>query len=219
MNRRVKNSIIWDLDGTLIDSYTTIVDSLDNTLFEKGIIISKKDIFQYIKENSVHQFIDKISYQYNIPYHELKSRYSIISKNEEHNIRLIPNAKEILEILVQQGVHNFIYTHKGLSACEIVKAHGIIDKFKEIVTSNDGFKRKPDPEALIYLIDKYSLEKESTYYVGDRILDVECSYNAGIKSILLIYDNDNNIQYNINPNFVINDLIEINDVLNNFEMH
>ena len=62
-----------------------------------------------------------------------------------------------------------------------------MDKFfEEIITAEDRFKRKPDPEALLYLIDKYNMDKSQTYYVGDRHLDVECAKNAGIKAIFYI---------------------------------
>ena len=57
--------------------------------------------------------------------------------------------------------------------------------FTEVVTSANGFARKPEPEAINYLLDKYDLDKTSTYYVGDRRLDVEAAENAGIKSINL----------------------------------
>ncbi|MBE5968208.1 MAG: HAD family hydrolase [Lachnospiraceae bacterium] len=213
MNKRTPKSIIWDLDGTLIDSYSVIVSSLYNTLMEKEIMYSTDDIFHYVKEKSVHQFIEKIASEYNFPYNELKSRYSAISKNEQKSLKRMPNAKEILELLVQQGVQNFIYTHRGLSTFEVVKDAKIINNFKEIVTSSNGFKRKPDPEALIYLIDKYSLDKEHTFYVGDRTVDIECSRNAGIISILLI-TNNSNIQYTAAPDYAINNLIEINNILN-----
>ena len=46
---------------------------------------------------------------------------------------------------------NFIYTHKGITTLEVLKNNGLIDYFDEIITSDNGFKRKPSPEALRYL--------------------------------------------------------------------
>ena len=54
-----------------------------------------------------------------------------------------------------------------------------------MVTSANGFARKPQPEAIEYLVEKYDLDKASTYYVGDRRIDVEAAENAGVKSINL----------------------------------
>ncbi|MFX3708029.1 HAD hydrolase-like protein, partial [Streptococcus suis] len=57
--------------------------------------------------------------------------------------------------------------------------------FTDIWTSESGLARKPSPEALLFLIEKYGLDKESTYSIGDRLLDVETSINAGIGCINL----------------------------------
>ena len=47
-------------------------------------------------------------------------------------------------------------------------------------------KRKPVPEAILYLVDEHHLDKENTYYVGGRPIDIECADNAHIKSIMFI---------------------------------
>ena len=56
--------------------------------------------------------------------------------------------------------------------------------FSEIITSDNHLARKPDPEALTYLIDKYNLDPSETAMVGDRPLDIQAGQNAGIKTIL-----------------------------------
>ena len=69
--------------------------------------------------------------------------------------------------------------------------------FTEILTSQSGFSRKPSPEAATYLIDKYELDSRNTYYIGDRILDVEFAQNSGIQSINFLessYEGNQRIQ-------------------------
>lgn len=51
------------------------------------------------------------------------------------------------------------------------------------MTSQSGFARKPDPEAAMYLMEKYGLEPENTYYIGDRSLDIDFARNSQIQSI------------------------------------
>lgn len=91
----------------------------------------------------------------------------------------------------------------------MLKNNGLIDYFDEIITSDNGFKRKPSPEALRYLIDKYSLKKESTYYIGDRSIDIECAKNAGVKSVLISTDEEENID----AEYVVGDLLEIQNII------
>ncbi|WP_153055871.1 HAD-IA family hydrolase, partial [Streptococcus suis] len=78
--------------------------------------------------------------------------------------------------------------------------------FTEILTSDSGFARKPSPEALLFLIEKYGLNKENTYYIGDRLLDVETAINAGIQSINLQIDG-------VEQNWKIVSLLDIKQIL------
>ena len=54
---------------------------------------------------------------------------------------------------------------------------------QKFLTNQSGFSRKPSPEAAIYLLDKYELDPQQTYYIGDRTLDIEFAQNSGIQSI------------------------------------
>ena len=65
----------------------------------------------------------------------------------------------------------------------ILRDLGLDVYFTEILTSQSGFARKPSPEAATYLIDKYHLDPEQTYYIGDRTLDIDFAQNSGIQSI------------------------------------
>ena len=53
----MKPTFIWDLDGTLLNSYPLIVNSLYTIYKEKGVLIDKKEIYKQIIEESVSAFI------------------------------------------------------------------------------------------------------------------------------------------------------------------
>ena len=91
----------------------------------------------------------------------------------------------------------FIYTHKGNNAFTILRDLGLEPYFTEILTSQSGFARKPNPEVATYLLDKYQLNPEKTYYIGDRTLDVEFAQNSKIQSINFLdstYERNHRIQ-------------------------
>ncbi len=67
-----------------------------------------------------------------------------------------------------------------------MKAKGIDKYISDVVISDDGFKRKPDPEAFNYLIDKHNLNKSETLSVGDRLFDVQAGKNAEIIGCLIL---------------------------------
>ena len=106
---------------------------------------------------------------------------SLAEKNAQ--VVLMPGAREILVWADQQGIEQFVYTHKGDNAFTILENLGLAHYFTEILTNQSGFSRKPSPEAAIYLLDKYELDPQQTYYIGDRTLDIEFAQNSGIQSI------------------------------------
>ena len=110
---------------------------------------------------------------------------------------LMPGARDVLAWADESGIQQFVYTHKGDNALTILRDLGLESYFTEILTSQSGFARKPSSEAATYLLDKYQLDSEKTYYIGDRTLDVEFAQNSGIQSINFLestYEGNHRIQ-------------------------
>ena len=208
----MSKAIIWDLDGTLLDSYGVIVNSLYQIYLEKGIKLDQREILYVCINESVSAFIKKMDTTYGVPFDDLKDRYSYISGQERLNIKLMHHAKEILEYLQSIGVDNYVFTHRGKTTESVLKNLGIFDDFKEIVNSLNAFKRKPDPDGLNYLINKYQLDKEETYYVGDRPMDIICAHNAHIKSIMFIPTGGVAIPTG-KETYIVSDLLDIKDIV------
>ena len=70
-----------------------------------------------------------------------------------------------------------------------------------------GFKAKPDSQGVDYLVQKYGLDKAKTYYVGDRIIDIQCGLNAGVGTIF--YNSSGLDIDSSEADFVVSDLAEI----------
>jgi len=207
-----KYAFIWDLDGTLIDSYEVILSSLCQTLSERKIPFQKDEILNFILTYSVHKFLLNVSEQFSIPFDNIKNRYSEISEARKHEIKPIRHAEVLLRELYSLGIPNFVFTHKGESAYFILENLHLKSFFKEIIISKNVFERKPNPSAIDYLVEKYSLDKNVTFYVGDRTIDVECANNASVKSIL--YQPENSIvSVPERETCIIRDLIEIKNLI------
>ena len=80
--------------------------------------------------------------------------------------------------------------------------------FREVVTSQSGFARKPAPDGILYLVEKYGLEPENTYYVGDRSMDMECAKNAGVSGILFLPERSTDVSGG-GERYIVKDLLEI----------
>lgn len=180
-----QTAFIWDLDGTLIDSYPAIIGALEVTYADYGWSFDRKQVLAYILDYSVGQLLDELAAEKGVELQVLKKHYSADLKGRDNELCLFPETKAVLDWTQEQGIRNFIYTHKGSNTASVLELLGIVDYFTHVITSADGFARKPAPDALTYLLDLYKLDQTKTYYIGDRALDRDCALNAGIHSINL----------------------------------
>ena len=178
-----KIAFIWDLDGTLLDSYEAILSGIEETFGQFAIPYDKEKVRDFILKYSVQDLLEQVAEERNLDAEVLNQvrAQSLSEKNAQ--VVLMPGAREVLAWADQAGIQQFVYTHKGDNAFTILRDLGLESYFTEILTSQSGFARKPSPEATNYLLDKYQLNPEKTYYIGDRTLDVEFAQNSGIQSI------------------------------------
>ena len=184
----MKPTFIWDLDGTLLDSYAAILAGIQETYEQFDIPFDREAIKAFILKYSVKDLLMRDAATYGLDSQELNRVRATSLKEKNTQIPLMDGAREILAWTAEEGIQNFVYTHKSDNAFQVLTDLGIDRYFTEILTSDSGFERKPNPEALLYLIDKYQLDHSQTYYVGDRLLDVETAIHAGISSINLQID-------------------------------
>ena len=195
-------TFIWDLDGTLLDSYEAILAGIQETYEQFDIPFDREEVRNFILRYSVKDLLVRDADQHGLDSEELNRLRATSLKEKNTQIPLMDGAREILAWTAEQGIQNFVFTHKSDNAFQVLTDLGIIQHFTEILTSDSGFARKPSPEALLYLIDKYQLDKGTTYYIGDRLLDAETAIHAGISSINLQIDG-------LDQNQKINHLLEI----------
>ena len=129
--------------------------------------------------------------------------------NTQYNYELMPNCIEMLNELKKNGSKLFIFTHKGKSMIDIEKRDFNSIFVDTIYAGNENFKRKPSGYSIDYLVNKYNLDRNDTYYVGDRPIDIECANNSNIKSI---FYNRRNVSLDIKPTYVVDDLIKIVEI-------
>lgn len=178
-----ETAFIWDLDGTLLDSYEAILSGIEETYAQFSIPYDKEKVRAFILKYSVQDLLVQVTEERGLDVDRLNQvrAQSLAEKNAQ--VILMPGAREILAWADKQGIQQFVYTHKGENAFAILGDLDLLQYFTEILTNQSGFARKPNPEAAVYLLEKYDLDPEETYYIGDRTLDIEFAQNSGIQSI------------------------------------
>lgn len=201
----IKN-VIWDFDGTLFDTYPAMVYAFKRSLQDRGIEESEENILNEMKvsfSTAVKHFTEL---------YKLDSKfvedYKIYEKKSDLD-KIVPFhfSKEVCEEIIKKGGRNFILTHREEeTALKILRFHDMEKLFTEAATIDKGFKRKPDVEGFLYLINKYDMNKSETLVVGDRDIEIIGAKNSGVKSCLY---NTNAADCREQPDYIINSLQEL----------
>lgn len=206
-------AFIWDMDGTLVDSYPAIIPLVKSFCEEFGADYSDDFIYSYIMSSSVGNMIDELAEKTGQDPAPFKERFNRLNDNHIDSVKASLHADETLSALTKYGCH-FIYTHRGASCRAILENTGLSGYFTEIVTALDGFPRKPAPDAVLYLIHRYNLDPGKCFYIGDRPMDVQTAANAGIRSILYMTGSNPVKQESYGKaDYIVGDLLDIEGII------
>jgi phosphoglycolate phosphatase-like HAD superfamily hydrolase len=202
--------IIWDFDGTLFDTYPGIVASFRKALKDNGIDESDEHILNYFKISESYA-TSHFKELYGLD-DALAEKFTDYKKDiTPEMVKPFPFVVDVCREFVALGGRNYVITHRGDSTIKYLKHYGLMCYFTEVITKKNAFKRKPDPEAFIYLIDKYNINKSTAMVIGDRECEILGGKAAGIKTCLY---NTNNISLDVAPDFYLDSFKSLLNIVN-----
>lgn len=177
--------ILFDMDGTLIDSTDAIYKSFLQVFKDNNMpLLSKKEVSKFIgytlndmfrffgaKEENIEQYCS----EYKRHYIKICNQYT----------NLLPNTLDSIKIADKFAYLGIVTTKSSRSSKELL-ANFCIDKyFKIIIGREDVNHTKPHKEPILKAIDsiKADISKNKIYMIGDTILDLNAANNAGIIGI------------------------------------
>lgn len=191
MNKNKINLVIFDLDGTLIDSTSEIAFVVNSVLKKNGFPERSKEF--YIKNigSGIADLLEKSLPDVNIDYFDqvlsdVKNLYSI---NLNKRSKVFDGIYEILDFLKKKKIRIAIVTNK-LHHLALRCVENFFNDY-DIITigAEDKFKRKPNPDSSLEIINFYGIKPEASIFIGDSYIDVETAKNAYIKSGGVLWGN------------------------------
>ena len=189
------SEFIWDFDGTLFNTYPVMVRAFQETLRRFGIIEGQRIIVDRMKQ-TVNNTIRFYQSQYHLG-EEFINKYLAI--RQSYSFKEQPpfsGANHTCQKIVAQGGRNFIISHRDeASLIALLEYYKMRQYFTEIVTSEFGFERKPNPEAFHYLLTKHQIPKEKALAIGDRLIDIIAARTSGIATVYFCPDDDSQFEF------------------------
>jgi 2-phosphoglycolate phosphatase len=179
-NRQLIRGIIFDFDGTLIDSYEAIAESLNHVRTSFSLPAVPAEEVRPMVGHGLERLIEKAIGPERVEEGVRLFRQSY-ARLCEGKTSILPQVKETLDTLDRRGYQMAIATNKpSYFARDILKALEIDHLFVEVLGPNDVERPKPDPEMIETIIMRIGLSPEEIVYVGDMPLDVEVGRRAGV---------------------------------------
>ena len=182
----MKKVIIFDMDGTLIDSSITLVNAINHV--RKNLKLkpmSQDDILSKLNDHRVNP----AKYFYNAD--SFKAEHEIwfseyYKNNHKRELRLYSGVKELLDWLKERGYILAIATNAHRNSTRQALIYLDIENYFDVVVCGDEVRySKPYPDMLLKILYKLKLEPKDALFIGDGERDQEASKNANIDYIMV----------------------------------
>jgi len=214
--------IMIDVDGTLVDSVPDLAYCIDKMMQKLGMQKWGEDKVRHWVGNGVPKLVERALTG------ELEGRaikevfdkaypifLDLYEDNNSQRSYLYDGVREGLDYLISQGYQLGCVTNKSEQFTHpLLKALGIFNDFKIIISGDTLAKRKPDPMPLLYCAEHFNLKPKECLMLGDSVSDVKAARAAGFDIICMSYGyNHGNDIADENPDLVIDSMNQLSDHL------
>jgi phosphoglycolate phosphatase len=212
------DTIIFDLDGTLIDTLDDLMDSVNYALDKFGFPSRNLDEIRSFVGNGVKRLVylsvpdgtDEATSEKCLEI--FKEHYKGNSKNKTAPYDGI---QEMLEGVKKAGFKTAVVTNKIQDAAIEIITDFFGDKIDVIIGQIDGVAQKPEPDGVWLALEKLGVSKENAVYVGDSEVDCMTAHNAGIPCVGVTWGfRDRSVLEEHKAEFIIDKPEELFEVLN-----
>jgi len=191
--------VMFDLDGTLINTAPEIALATNDTLSELGKTpVSLSQVIDWIGHGTQELLIRALAHAFKKSTQEIRNwdeRAMIQTTFDKHYLlrcgtqsTLYPGVREVIDKLKIAGLLLTIITNKESKFTErILKAHQLENIFEMVISGDTLDTKKPDPSCIEMCLKKYQVKAIESLLVGDSSTDAQTAKNGGIKVWLMPY--------------------------------
>ncbi|MBQ2944994.1 MAG: HAD family hydrolase [Clostridia bacterium] len=183
----MNKTVIFDLDGTLLNTLSDLADSMNESLRILGFSGYATEKYRYFVGNGVRELargvlpegkkddesIDRLLKIYN----------GIYTKNQFNKTAPYDNIKEAVTALKEKGFSVWVLSNKPDPNTKMIAAHYFGDLFDGVMGQSDAFPRKPDPAAALHILERTETAPENAFFVGDSSTDMKTAKAAGVTAV------------------------------------
>jgi phosphoglycolate phosphatase len=213
------NTVIFDMDGTLLNTIEDLTDSLNYIMEKNGLPTFSIDQVKHMVGSGSAVLIERAleNGRENPDFDRILSEYS--EYYEAHcNIKTGPyhHIPELLAELKKRGYKLAIVSNKPMAAVEELRKAYFSECVDVAIGVTDKLRRKPYPDECLAAMQQLGCEKADCIYVGDSEIDHRTAVNTGIKCISCLWGFrtlEELLEAGAADNFIVKDPLEILDII------
>lgn len=199
MTNRAFDLMLFDLDGTLVETAPEIMDAVNDTLGQfKLSLVTQQQVNDWIGHGTLALLVQALADRSGMTLEAVRSSellrqmvpvydgfYQQRCGTRSH---LYPQVRETLQALRAQGVKLAVVTNKeGRYTQVVMNVHQLGPLFDAVVSGDTFATKKPDPAGVAHCLAKFGIARERTLFVGDSSIDAATARHAGVAVWLLPY--------------------------------
>jgi phosphoglycolate phosphatase len=207
--------VVFDLDGTLIDSIGDIASSANQSLAEAYGEEARLPpaVVRGFVGHGARQLIERCVSAANQPPTDVSRVFdrflTIYSSRLTETTDLYPGIRAVLDDLASKSVLAILTNKPGGMSRTIVKDLGLTGRFIAVIGGDDLKTRKPDPEGLLKIAAEAGVPPSETALVGDSAVDIQTARNAGAFAVGVLWGYDREGVTREKPDLLVTEPVEL----------
>ncbi|MDE6158236.1 MAG: HAD family hydrolase [Muribaculaceae bacterium] len=184
----MKTYVIFDLDGTLLNTIDDLANATNHALRKLGFPTHGMWVYPNMVGNGVAKLIERALPDDSRSEKNINDALAAFREYYDENCcrdtRPYPGITELLEDLTAKGINLAVTSNKYQEAVTKIVSHYFPDaNFRAILGNTDGMPRKPDPSIVFKALSMCPTAKAQVLYVGDSGVDMETARRACVESV------------------------------------
>lgn len=181
----MKKLLIFDLDGTLLDTVADLACSTNHALVKNGFPARRLEEYNYFVGNGINKLFERALPEGEKTEENIgKIRRDFLAHYDVHNAdatRPYEGIPELLRALQERGVRLAVASNKYQAATEKLVGRFFPEiRFAAVLGQREGIKTKPDPGIVSEIREKAQAEAAETLYIGDSNVDMQTAANSNV---------------------------------------
>lgn len=180
--------VVFDWDGTLMDSAAAIAESIQEACRDLGLPVPDDERARYVIGLGMHDAVAHVAPGLDVvDYPQMIDRYRLHFLRRDGGTKLFEGARELLDELREAGYLLGVATGKSRRGLDRAMADSGLDGIFDMTRCADEGHCKPHPGMLQAIIDGLATTAEQTLMIGDTTHDVEMAQAAGASALALTH--------------------------------